>query len=86
MTDDTREGDQALGFRFNPFNHKELRDDGAGLFADAVRPGLYRFRYLARATSAGTFLWPGARASLMYEPEQFGTCSEGTIRVVEDDR
>ncbi len=78
------EEDDSRGYLGNPFNHKELRDDGAGLFADTVRPGLYRFRYLARATTAGTYLWPGARAHLMYEPEQFGTSPEGEVDVREE--
>ncbi len=69
------------GYGRNPVNHTELRDDRVMLFADEVRPGIYQYRYLLRATTPGMFFWPGARISLMYEPEQFGTCAEGFVRV-----
>ena len=73
--------DDAFGYWGNPINHTELRDDRVALFADAIRPGIYKYKYLLRATSSGTFFWPGARAFLMYEPEQFGTSAEGIILV-----
>ena len=73
--------DYARGYWGNPINHTELRDDRVGLFADAIRPGIYKYRYLLRATTSGIFLWPGARVFLMYEPEQFGTSAEGFISV-----
>ena len=78
----SRGRDDAYGYYGNPINHTELRDDRVALFADAVRPGIYKFRYLLRATTSGVFFWPGAKVSLMYEPEQFGTCAEGFISVV----
>jgi uncharacterized protein YfaS (alpha-2-macroglobulin family) len=77
----SRGWDKAYGYYGNPINHTELRDDRVALFADAVRPGIYTFRYLLRATTSGVFFWPGAKISLMYEPEQFGTCAEGFISV-----
>ncbi|MFQ6043896.1 MAG: alpha-2-macroglobulin, partial [Candidatus Poribacteria bacterium] len=73
--------DDAYGYWGNPINHTELHDDRVALFADAIRPGIYRYRYLLRATSSGIFFWPGARAFLMYEPEQFGTSAEGVVSV-----
>ncbi len=76
-----RDYDYTRGYRDNPINHTELRDDRVGLFADAIRPGIYKYRYLLRATSSGVFLWPGAKVFLMYEPEQFGTSAEGFISV-----
>jgi uncharacterized protein YfaS (alpha-2-macroglobulin family) len=79
----TRGWDDALGYPRAPVNHTELRDERVALFANVVRPGIYTYRYLLRATSAGTYLWPAAKISLMYEPEQFGTCSEGYIKVEE---
>jgi uncharacterized protein YfaS (alpha-2-macroglobulin family) len=68
-------------YQRNPINHTELRDDHVALFADVVRPGIYKYQYLLRATTAGSFLWPASRISLMYEPEQFGTCAEGEVTV-----
>jgi uncharacterized protein YfaS (alpha-2-macroglobulin family) len=69
------------GGSWNPINHTELRNDRVALFADMASPGIYKYKYLLRATTSGYFLWPFAKVSLMYEPEQFGTCSEGYIEV-----
>jgi uncharacterized protein YfaS (alpha-2-macroglobulin family) len=79
----SRGRDDARGYPRAPVNHTELRDERVALFANVVRPGIYTYRYLLRATSAGTYLWPAAKISLMYEPEQFGTCAEGFIKVEE---
>jgi len=76
-----RGDDDAYGYWGNPINHTELRDERIALFADSIRPGIYKYTYLLRATSSGTFFWPGARAFLMYEPEQFGASAEGIISV-----
>ena len=65
----------------SPINHTELRDDRVMLYAQQVRPGVYTYKYLLRATTSGEFLWPGARASLMYEPEEFGSSAEGYVKV-----
>jgi len=73
--------DNAFDYWGNPINHTEPRDERVALFADAIRPGIYKYKYLLRATSSGVFFWPGAKASLMYEPEQFGTSAEGIISV-----
>jgi len=75
--------DDAFGYYGSPINHTELRDERVALFGDAVRPGIYTYRYLLRATSGGRYMWPAAKISLMYEPEQFGTCAEGMIVVEE---
>lgn len=72
------------GGSWNPINHTEMRDDRVALFADMVRPGIYKYKYLLRATTSGYFLWPCSKVSLMYEPEQFGTSSEGFIEILND--
>jgi uncharacterized protein YfaS (alpha-2-macroglobulin family) len=72
------------GGSWNPINHTELRDDRVTLFADMVKPGIYEYKYLLRATTSGYFLWPCSKVSLMYEPEQFGTSSEGFIEILND--
>jgi uncharacterized protein YfaS (alpha-2-macroglobulin family) len=79
----TQGSDMAYAYWAQPIHHTELRDDRVALFADAARPGIYRYRYLLRATTPGTFLWPGARIFLMYQPEQLGTCAEGRVRIAE---
>jgi hypothetical protein len=79
----TTGSDDAFASRGHPINHTEMRDDRVVLFSDAARPGIYRYRYLLRATTRGTFFWPGARIFLMYQPEQLGTCAEGSVRIAE---
>ncbi len=54
------------------WSHEELRDDRVVVFADALKRGVYRYRYLARATTRGRFVVPPARAEEMYAPEVFG--------------
>jgi uncharacterized protein YfaS (alpha-2-macroglobulin family) len=56
----------------NPFYHDEYYDDRFLTFADEVQPGIYHYRYLARATTKGTFVAPPAKAEEMYQPEVFG--------------
>ncbi|MBN1694692.1 Ig-like domain-containing protein [candidate division WOR-3 bacterium] len=73
-----------IGGSWNPINHTELRDDRVALFSDMVKPGIYKYKYLLRATTSGYFLWPCSKVSLMYEPEQFGTSSEGFIKILNE--
>lgn len=63
------------------FNHVEAYDDRLQVFADLLPAGSYEFTYTVRATAAGTFLAPGAKAEEMYNPEVFGTSRADTIRV-----
>ena len=53
-------------------DHRELRDDRVLFFRDLMQPGTLTYRYLARVTSAGTFIAPPARAEEMYTPEVYG--------------
>jgi alpha-2-macroglobulin len=64
-----------------PYTHRELRDDRVLYFADALSPGVYRYRYLARATTRGTFLVPPVRAEEMYSPEVFGRTAAERVEV-----
>jgi hypothetical protein len=41
-------------------------------FFDKIEPGMYRVRYLARATSIGSFVVPPTRIEAMYAPEIYG--------------
>jgi uncharacterized protein YfaS (alpha-2-macroglobulin family) len=50
------------------WQHEELHDDRALVFADALAAGESRHDYLARATTAGTFAVPAATAEAMYRP------------------
>lgn len=66
---------------FSPFDNIEQRDDRVMLYADHLPPGVYRYAYQARATTAGTFVLPPARAEAMYRPEINGRSDGGTFWV-----
>jgi alpha-2-macroglobulin len=51
---------------------EEVRDDRVLFFVDSMPPGVFRYRYLARATARGSFVVPPTQASEMYAPEVFG--------------
>ena len=63
------------------FNHTEIRDDRVLLFADRLLPGAHAYTYLARATTAGTFVHPPAQAEMMYSPEVSGRTATGRLVV-----
>jgi hypothetical protein len=48
---------------------RELRDDRVLVFIDQLAPGAATYTYLARATTAGTYVVPGISAGEMYQPE-----------------
>jgi uncharacterized protein YfaS (alpha-2-macroglobulin family) len=66
---------------WNPFYHSEILDDRVLLFADAIQPGIYRYRYLGRATTPGEFVVAPAKAHEMYHPEVFGRTGAGVFIV-----
>jgi uncharacterized protein YfaS (alpha-2-macroglobulin family) len=51
---------------------REMRDDRVLFFVEHLAAGMYHYRYLARATTFGTFVVPPTRAEEMYTPEVFG--------------
>lgn len=63
------------------FDHVEKRDDRVVAFATRLSPGMHRFTYLARATSAGTFTAPGAFVEAMYAPELSGKSAMVEVEV-----
>jgi hypothetical protein len=66
---------------WSPFDHKELRDDRVIWSASYLWPGSYTATYLARATTAGTFVVPPAHAEEMYNPGVNGRTGGGTFVV-----
>jgi uncharacterized protein YfaS (alpha-2-macroglobulin family) len=64
------------------WNHVEMRDNRVLLFADSLRAGIHRYRYLVRALTFGTFGAPGPRIQQMYAPEVFGQGSEQAVKIV----
>jgi uncharacterized protein YfaS (alpha-2-macroglobulin family) len=68
---------------WSPFDHRELRDDRVVYSATVLWPGTYTATYLARATTAGTFIRPPAHAEEMYNPGVNGRSDGGTFVVTE---
>jgi alpha-2-macroglobulin len=59
-------------FKAAPGMHREQKDDQVLTFLPHVEPGIYHFRYVARATTPGEFVVPPTRAECMYAPEVWG--------------
>jgi alpha-2-macroglobulin len=82
--DDPADRRDAIAHRraFNyAWHRRELRDDRALFFIDHLPAGMLHFRYLARATTLGTFVVPPTKAEEMYEPETFGRTAAAVIEV-----
>jgi alpha-2-macroglobulin len=62
-------------------HRREIRDDRVLFFVDQMAAGMYRYRYLARATTIGSFVQPPARAEAMYTPEVFGRTAATRIEI-----
>jgi hypothetical protein len=54
------------------FDHQNLRDERVEAFSFLLWEGVHTYRYVARATTPGTFVVPPAKAEEMYAPETFG--------------
>lgn len=63
------------------FTHTEMQDERVVLFADYLQQGEHTYSYVARATTAGTFEHPPAKAEMMYKPETRGHTATGTLVV-----
>jgi len=63
--------------------YRELRDDRVSVFADHLRSGTFSFAYLARATTAGTYVARGATTEEMYGPEVRARTAIGRFTVTE---
>jgi uncharacterized protein YfaS (alpha-2-macroglobulin family) len=54
------------------FDHQNLRDERVEAFSALLWEGVHTYRYVARATTPGTFVVPPPKAEEMYTPETFG--------------
>lgn len=76
------EGDAVAGKGYRPSAFlREIRDDRVLFFVDHMSAGMYHYRYLARATSLGTFVMPPTKAEEMYTPEVFGRTGADLVRI-----
>eukprot|EP00466_Bigelowiella_natans_P005341 jgi/Bigna1/75662/fgenesh1_pg.36_\ len=62
--------------------HINLRNERAEAFRSLLWPGVYEFTFTTRATTAGTFVVPPAKAEEMYSPENFGRSESLMFEVV----
>jgi uncharacterized protein YfaS (alpha-2-macroglobulin family) len=72
-----------LWYRWRPqwFEHQNLRDERAEAFTSLLWEGVYKYSYVARATTPGEFLVPPAKAEEMYHPETFGRGKTDRVKV-----
>ena len=63
------------------YEHQNLRDDRAEAFTSLLWEGVYKYSYIARATTPGAFVVPPAKAEEMYHPETFGRGKTDRVRV-----
>ena len=62
------------------FEHQNLRDERVEAFTSLLWEGVYSYRYVARATTPGSFVVAPPRAEEMYAPETFGRGA--SVRVI----
>jgi hypothetical protein len=74
-------GRDSSGPYISAWAREELRDDRALFFLDQMPAGMYRFRYLARAISPGSFIVPPSKVEEMYAPEVFGRSGAGKVTI-----
>lgn len=68
---------------WNPqwFEHQNLRDERTEAFTSLLWEGVYKYSYVARATTPGDFVVPPAKAEEMYHPETFGRGRIDRVRI-----
>jgi uncharacterized protein YfaS (alpha-2-macroglobulin family) len=82
QTEDEAENALAAGRAYLSSSvRRELHDDRALFFVEHLAQGMYHYRYLARATTFGTFVLPPTHAEEMYAPEVFGRTVSSTITI-----
>lgn len=62
-------------------SHSEMRDQQTNLYFDQLPKGTTSYAVLARATAAGTFLWPATQIQPMYDSRFFGRSSSSVCTV-----
>ncbi len=61
------------------YEHQNMRDERVEAFTSLLQEGVYRYTYVARATTPGIFLVAPAKAEEMYAPESFGRSSSTRV-------
>jgi uncharacterized protein YfaS (alpha-2-macroglobulin family) len=71
-----------LGWWYDPFERRELRDEQAVFFANSLASGTYRVSYMLRAGLPGTYHALGAWACELYFPEVWGRTACEILEIV----
>jgi alpha-2-macroglobulin len=65
-------------------SHSELRDQQTNLYFDDLPSGARSYSVLARATAAGSFIWPATQISPMYDSRFFGRSASSECNVASE--
>jgi uncharacterized protein YfaS (alpha-2-macroglobulin family) len=65
-------------------SHSEMRDQQTNLYFDDLPTGARSYSVLARATAAGSFIWPATQISPMYDSRFFGRSASSECSVASE--
>jgi uncharacterized protein YfaS (alpha-2-macroglobulin family) len=69
------------GVELAALSHSEMRDQQTNLYFDDLPAGSRGYSVLARATAAGSFIWPATQISPMYDSRFFGRSASSECTV-----
>jgi alpha-2-macroglobulin len=69
------------GIQTADLSHSEMLDRQTNLYFDELPSGARSYSVLARATAAGTFIWPATQISPMYDSRFFGRSAPSQCNV-----
>ncbi len=64
-------------------DYQQIYADHVLAYASHLEAGVYGVHYIVRTVTPGTFGWPGARAYVQLEPEQFGRSASSVVTLGE---
>jgi alpha-2-macroglobulin len=63
------------------FDRQNLRDERTEAFTTRLWPGVYKYSYVARATTPGDFIVPPVKVEEMYHPETFARGKTDRVQI-----
>jgi alpha-2-macroglobulin len=76
------QADEDRSHDWRPVPYQEIRDDRVSYFTERLSDGVEVMEFLARATTAGTFVVPSANAEEMYQPEVMARTALRSFKVL----
>ena len=83
LADDSEPLDRLIEFYRS---YLEIHDGGISVFKNTIYGGLYKFFYLARAATDGTFWMLGSSISAMYHPDVNASIPGEKVKIFEFSR